>query len=51
VAVLTNATGIATAPPYTANDTMGSYTIKAILGSLSVNIAATNYVSSITTRT
>ena len=50
VAVPTDSSGIATAPPFTTNSSLGSFTLIASLGGLHLNIAATTFFSSITVR-
>ena len=50
ISVLSDASGIATMPTFTTNNSLGSFTILVSLGSLHLNIAATTFFSSITLR-
>jgi hypothetical protein len=49
VDAITNASGVATAPPFNANGIAGSYNVAASIGSLSSNFALTNAVGATTT--
>jgi hypothetical protein len=49
VDAITNASGVATAPPFNANGIAGSYNVGASIGSLSANFALTNAVGVTTT--
>ena len=48
--VLSSGSGIATAPPFTTNSPIGSFTLIASLGGFHLDIAATTFFSSITLR-